>query len=243
MSKKIIQKYKDELSIFPNVHSQEEIIEENIKLEISKEKIKVLNQVLEKVQENIQDSQYHINYNVNIDLKNEELEKLDHELEMLITQKILKDTCQKDKIDLFMLPFLSVDFCVGIYYIPAVIIYYLGLPFPLSDIESLIPIIIGSCCGLGYVLKRNKDYKNVFNNINHTLGNNVVKLNESSREKEQNQLYYGMYLESLITKMTKIKLELLTQQEQKENKIISIPAIKREEPTLEKTKKLKKQKF
>ena len=97
---------------------------------------------------------------------------------------------------------------MGLYFIPSVIVNTMGASFQLTNLDAIIPLVIGSALGLGYVIKRNKEYKKVFNKINAQLKENAISLNEKSKEKEQAELYNEMELEYLIDKISNIKLEL-----------------------------------
>ena len=79
-----------------------------------------------------------------------------------------------------------------------------------SLIYVLTPFVLGSVATSGYLIKRNKDYEQVFNNLNSELGKNALSDKTKDAYEEEQDIEFE--IELTIQKITNIKVEL---QEQK----------------------------
>ena len=234
------RKLKEKLSKFSYAKKEKELIEEKTRCKIEKEKIESLNNLIEKTYEtlNIKEQSIHSISNdykfekkevkseeitFNIENLNETYLKNQTQIQLLTTKNVLKNTFYKtrEKIKWFQLlcditvfGWLGGVFFFMLYYFPSANIEVLkNIVSQLNSLTYFSPLIISGLLGTSYVLKRNKDYKIAFQNINNELGENAISLitNEEEEEKWENEL------ENLIQNSSDKRLELETEKRKYEN--------------------------
>lgn len=194
--RKIIEKkhkVKEKLKEFTNATTQLEILEEAIKYEIELDKsinknnsIKQAKNLLKSEQANLEalSDKYDINGKNTSQTKEEAQNKIDifsnilqkqyNELDILTTKQVLNkefyiSTQKKEsKLARFAITFS----CMAIYYLPSLLIVQrlsIYPSYPSSLIPTVAPFIAIIGCSIGYVVKKDKDDKKVFNNLSKTL--------------------------------------------------------------------------
>lgn len=243
-------KYKQKLQYITNAKSQREQIEESTKFEIEQEKLKKNNEVLIKVYDCIVEDEKMINslsdkYNItekendnrtadevsnNIEKISEDIVQKQEEIGELITKRVLRnkfwrvrDRFQKISDTIFL---GGVGIAAGMILYNLPLIYLAGLEdmaLQVSALQILVPGIIGGVLTTGYGIKRRKDYKDAFNNLNRELCENTISNisnyeEEKQLDKDLEQLMSDVCTDKLQLEQEKRKLEILSLNESNNSK-------------------------
>lgn len=203
-------KVKERLKAFSNAKTQAERFQEEVYYQIELEKAKNRNEVIDEVIKVFNSNQsmfgktfgrYVLNdknapqINEEAESKMEELSVFIKEqydkLDILTTQKVLHDRFWKvrqkfqRRSETIVLSMLCGIFTMFFCAFPT-----LRKGGTTNIIEPFILLAIGIVCGSVYMLKRNRDYKKVFNNLNSGLGENALEENldktfESALEEQK----------------------------------------------------------
>lgn len=202
-------KTKERLKKFTTANTQSEKIQEEVKYTIELEKAKNRNKAIQQTMDSISSNQSILNslssrYDIDdstISQTEEEVKKRVEdlsillknkfaELDVLTTQKILNEkfwrvrTKGQKVIDIIMSGMMGGFLTMMYGEMPILIVRdYIS---SLGLMSLFTPLIIGVAGVSGYMIKRNKDYMNVFNNLNNELGENSLpdKISEAYEEQQ-----------------------------------------------------------
>lgn len=240
ISKLLNKKYKtkERFKSFSNAKTEVEKLEEEIKNQIELEKLnnrnKIINYVIEDLEDNVSilskiSDRYTITHR-NLSQTKEEttdnitkisslLEEKYKELDVLITKKVLHENFWRirEKFQRIADPLLiTLGGSIGIMMLAT-------LPFITAetllsscsilekDIMFISSLVCGGIAPNIYLIKRNKDKKNVFNNINKTLGDNSLPEKIKSAHDEEREL--KSLIEKEIREISLAEIQLIEQKE------------------------------
>ena len=194
-------KIKEKLKTFTNASSDYELLKEEIKNTLESEKLRNRNRVIEIIKDfidmaptryNVEDgaiSQNKENVEKRIEKLSRDLEEKYNELDVLTTQEVLHEKFLKLRCGQNSLNTISKGMIGGL-----LAMSYVALPFITLNIVStystslltiLSPFIIGIVGSSGYIIKKIKDSRIVFNELNAELGEYALsdKIKDSSKER------------------------------------------------------------
>ena len=204
-------KPKERLKTFSNAKTQTEILEEEIYYQIEMEKAINRNKVLDEAKNLLNSNQSilsKISMRYELDDKNapqskeeasqkvkelsEFIKKQYNELDIATTKKVLHERFWKVRYKFHRITdFLMISMLIGVVMMCLTAFPIITMQSSLMNlITPLASFTIGAVGGSVYMLKRNRDYRKVFKNLNNELGENTLKENcdekfESAFEEEQ----------------------------------------------------------
>lgn len=202
-------KTKERLKAFTNANTQSEKIQEEVKYTVDLEKAKNRNKVIQQTMDTLSSNQSILNslsnrYDINdrtISQNKEDAKKRIEDLSILLkdkytkldvltTQKILHEkfwrirTKGQKVVDIIIVGLMGGLLTMTYGEMPFLILKdYL----PSLELMTVFTLPIVGIVGVsGYMLKRNKDYINAFNNLNNELGENALpdKIKEAYQEQQ-----------------------------------------------------------
>ncbi len=240
------QGIKKRIAAFSKSISQKEIIEETVKYEIEREKLKSSNKVLKRVCTHLEAKQNVLNsisneYNImekesdsieklklNIEKYNEILAQKKRDIDTIATKKVLKERFGsiREKSQNIILSIFAGGGLMLAYDLPLVAINEFGNNIRLqsSILGMLAPFGIGVCVCGGYLFKRAKDYAYAFRNINKELEHEALSetTNDSERKMDNNNIEcFDIALENAINDTCAVRIQLETEKQKLNHKIQS----------------------
>lgn len=194
------EKLKERFKLFSNAHNESEKLQEEVKYSIEKEKVSNRNKALIIAKKqlainqsmlNSLSSKYDItekNENQNVELTKDIINELSkllkdkyNELDVLTTQNVLYKTFREtlsnfERVERYFWTVLAVAFC-GFCFFDLLIIGLMMISKSsnlFSILTFLAPLVICPFGTIGYMAKRNKDYRKAFDNLNDELKDNAL---------------------------------------------------------------------
>lgn len=202
-------KTKERLKAFTMAKTQTEKLEEEVKYTIELEKSKNRNKAIHQTMDSLSSNQSILNsLSSRYDINDRDLPQTEEdakqrfenlstllkdkytELDVLTTQKVLHEkfwrvrTKGQKVMDIIMSGMIGGFFTMMYGEMPILIVRdYIS---SLSLMSLFTPLIVGIAGVSGYMIKRNKDYMKVFNNLNNELGEDSLqdKINEAYEEQQ-----------------------------------------------------------